>query len=217
MLYDSITQRVFTLDSDVLVYPGHDYSGHRVSTIHQEFNSNMRLAGKSRDEFIEIMLQLNLPMPKLIDIAVPANLYCGTDPETARQAAEKTSNNSDENSSKRSCQILVDNVKKHITEVTVEQTRAMIENSDINIIDVREESEVANGYIENALLIPRGVLEFKVDTITSLQDLSKTVVIYCHSGNRSALAAASLQTMGYTNVLSMAGGYQAWKTTTTTQ
>ena len=217
VLYDSITQRIFTLDSDILVYPGHDYTGHRVSSIHQELNSNKRLAGKSRDEFIEIMHGLNLPMPKLIDIAVPAILYCGTDPETARQAAEKPAINVEAKAPKQSCQTLVDNVKKYITEVTVEQTIAIIENSDINIIDVREESEVANGYIENSHLIPRGVLEFKIDSFVALKDKSKTVLLYCHSGNRSALAAVTLQTLGYTNVLSMAGGYQAWKPSNTTQ
>lgn len=76
-LYDCITQKIFTLADDTLVYPGHDYNGRRVSNIAQEKASNARLAGKSRDEFIEIMNNLNLPKPRLIDIAVPANRMCG--------------------------------------------------------------------------------------------------------------------------------------------
>jgi sulfur dioxygenase len=75
--YDSITQRLFTLSDDTLVYPGHDYKGHFVSNIAQERLSNPRLANKTKEEFIEIMDNLNLPYPKLIDIAVPANRDCG--------------------------------------------------------------------------------------------------------------------------------------------
>ncbi|HAJ71389.1 MAG TPA: Zn-dependent hydrolase [Methylophilaceae bacterium] len=76
-LYDSITQKLFDLPEETLVYPGHDYNGKRVSSIGQEKISNQRLAGKSRDEFIALMQQLNLPQPKMIDIAVPANRKCG--------------------------------------------------------------------------------------------------------------------------------------------
>lgn len=84
-LYDSITQRLFTLPDETLVYPGHDYQGRRVSNIAQEKAINPRLAGKTRDAFIELMNQLNLPKPKLIDIAVPANRKCGVDEETLPQ------------------------------------------------------------------------------------------------------------------------------------
>jgi glyoxylase-like metal-dependent hydrolase (beta-lactamase superfamily II) len=76
-LFDSITLKIYSLDDDTLIYPGHDYQGRRVSSVVQEKSINARLAGKSREEFIEIMLHLNLPKPKLIDIAVPANRRCG--------------------------------------------------------------------------------------------------------------------------------------------
>lgn len=76
-LYDSITQRLFTLPDETLVYPGHDYRGHTVSTIGEEKRWNPRLAGKSRGEFIAIMNSLNLPDPKKIAEAVPANERCG--------------------------------------------------------------------------------------------------------------------------------------------
>ncbi len=77
-LYDSITDRLFTLPDDTLVYPGHDYKGRRVSTIGEEKATNPRLAGRSRQEFIRIMGALGLPEPKRIHEAVPANLRGGT-------------------------------------------------------------------------------------------------------------------------------------------
>lgn len=76
-LYDSITQQLFTLPDETLVYPGHDYKGHRVSCIGQEKAINPRLAGKSREAFIAIMNALDLPKPESIDIAVPANQRLG--------------------------------------------------------------------------------------------------------------------------------------------
>jgi len=76
-LYDSITGKLFTLPDATLVWPGHDYRGHTVSTIGEEKRHNPRLAGKSRDEFIAIMRGLKLAPPKKIQVAVPANLVCG--------------------------------------------------------------------------------------------------------------------------------------------
>ncbi len=76
-LYDSITQRLFTLADETLVYPAHDYKGMRVSSIGQEKLTNARVPGRSRAAFIELMDSLNLPRPRLIDEAVPANLRCG--------------------------------------------------------------------------------------------------------------------------------------------
>jgi sulfur dioxygenase len=78
LLYDSITGKLFTLPDDTLVYPGHDYHGRRVSTIGEEKAANPRLAGKSREEFVRIMNELDLPEPKQIRVAVPANLAGGT-------------------------------------------------------------------------------------------------------------------------------------------
>ncbi|MBF2056655.1 MAG: MBL fold metallo-hydrolase [Cyanobacterium sp. T60_A2020_053] len=80
MLYDSINERFFTLPDTTLVYPGHDYRGHSVSTIAEEKNYNPRLKGKSREEFIELMNNLDLPNPTKIMEAVPANQLCGKTP-----------------------------------------------------------------------------------------------------------------------------------------
>lgn len=76
-LYQSITQRLFTLPDATTVWPGHDYNGRSHTTIGAEKTGNPRLAGKSQDEFVAIMHALNLPKPKRIDVAVPANLSSG--------------------------------------------------------------------------------------------------------------------------------------------
>ncbi|NOK06441.1 MULTISPECIES: MBL fold metallo-hydrolase [Myxococcus] len=76
-LYDSLTRVLFALPDETLVYPGHDYKGRTVTSIAEEKRHNPRVAGKSREEFIHIMENLNLPRPKLIDAAVPANRACG--------------------------------------------------------------------------------------------------------------------------------------------
>lgn len=76
-LYDSIHSKLFTLPDEVLVYPGHDYRGQTVSTIGEEKRFNPRLQGRDRQEFIEFMDSLNLPDPKKIMEAVPANQLCG--------------------------------------------------------------------------------------------------------------------------------------------
>ena len=76
-LYDSVTQRLFTLPDDTRVYPGHDYRGHMVSTIGEEKRWNTRFGGRDRRTFIEFMNNLNLPNPKKMMEAVPANELCG--------------------------------------------------------------------------------------------------------------------------------------------
>ncbi|MEQ6340416.1 MAG: MBL fold metallo-hydrolase [Gammaproteobacteria bacterium] len=80
-LYESIQRKLFTLPDETLVYPGHDYVGHQISTIGQEKTRNPRLGGgKTLDEFIEIMNALKLPYPRKMDFAVPGNLLCGECP-----------------------------------------------------------------------------------------------------------------------------------------
>ncbi len=75
--YDSIFNKLLRLPDETFVYPGHDYKGWTVSTIAEERRFNPRLQVKSADEYVELMGKLNLPNPKLMDIAVPANLACG--------------------------------------------------------------------------------------------------------------------------------------------
>ncbi len=76
-LYDSVTQKLFTLADETLVYPGHDYRGLTVSTIGEEKQHNPRFVGRDRSEFIEFMNSLNLPNPQKMMEAVPANERCG--------------------------------------------------------------------------------------------------------------------------------------------
>ena len=81
-LYRSVTQKLFALDGEVLVYPAHDYAGRHVSSIAQEKARNPRLGnGRSLEEFTQIMAGLNLPYPKFIDYAVPGNRQCGVCPQ----------------------------------------------------------------------------------------------------------------------------------------
>ncbi len=213
-LYDAITQRLFVLPGDTLVYPGHDYQQRWVSNIEQERTINPRLAGKTREQFIDIMNNLNLPAPRLIDQAVPANRYCGLDENERTQAVQMREV---ENSlcmmqmqSGTTGQDLVTLAKQNITEVNPEMARNLLKEGDITLIDTREESEFAAGHIDNAILIPRGTLEFKLSTVSEMADKTKPVLIYCRTGGRSALAAQTLQTLGYTNVLSLAGGFEGW-------
>lgn len=76
-LYDSVTGKLFTLPDDTRMWPGHDYKGQVVSTIGWEKRHNARLAGRSRGDFVKLMGELDLPKPKLIDVAVPANQNLG--------------------------------------------------------------------------------------------------------------------------------------------
>ncbi len=76
-LYDSITTVLFALPDDTQLWPGHDYKGMTSSTIGEEKRHNPRVAGRTRDEFVAIMNGLNLPPPRNLDVAVPANRACG--------------------------------------------------------------------------------------------------------------------------------------------
>ena len=82
-LYDSIQTRLFALPDITRVFPGHDYRGNAVSTIGWEKRHNARLAHRSRADFIELMAHLNLPRPKMMDVAVPANKNLGVIPHAA--------------------------------------------------------------------------------------------------------------------------------------
>ncbi|HIG06812.1 MAG: rhodanese-like domain-containing protein [Methylococcales bacterium] len=204
-LYDGITTQLFTLPDQTLVYPGHDYQGNEVSSMGQERRHNSRLAGKSRAQFIALMNNLNLPHPKYIDQAVPANKVCGLD-ESERQDAKVKAI-----STGNSAQTMVLEARQQICEISVGQAEIeMQQRDDLVIIDVREENEFVLGHINQAIHIPRGILEFKLQNINKLADKMTPVLLYCGSGARSALASVALQQLGYGKVMSLAGGYKAW-------
>jgi sulfur dioxygenase len=208
-LYDSITKKLFNLPDETLVYPGHDYKGFRVSSIGQEKILNPRLADKSREDFIIMMNSLDLPKPKLIDIAVPANRYCGIDEDEAIQASDV--NLSINTGRLITSSQLVARIKTEITEILPSEVVPMLTQEDVILIDIREPSEYEKSFIPSAHLIPRGVLEFKIMELEKIINPQNKIILYCRSGNRSALAAASLNKMGFKNVMSMTGGYEAWK------
>lgn len=103
---------------------------------------------------------------------------------------------------------LVVEAKAHIKEVTTEGAQLALCQSVV--VDVREPEEVALGHLPGAINIPRGVLEFKIGTLPQTKEASAPILLYCRSGGRSALAAVQLQKLGYSNVVSMAGGFDAW-------
>ena len=104
---------------------------------------------------------------------------------------------------------LVNSVKSDIKELTIDELPSYLEqNPDVIVIDIREGQETLQGVIGDPMLIPRGVLEVKIESV--FPDTKQKMVLYCGGGHRSALAAYNLQKMGYENVYSLAGGYRAW-------
>ena len=104
---------------------------------------------------------------------------------------------------------MVKAAKAEIKEISVTEARNLLQ-SNTTFIDVREPPEWQAGTIDNALCIPRGVLEWRSAEEAPLQDKSAPVVVYCKSGGRSALATLALKQLGFENAMSMAGGYEAW-------
>ena len=105
---------------------------------------------------------------------------------------------------------LVDSVRPQIKECTVADVvarRAAAE--DFRLVDVREESEFAASHIADAVHIGKGVIERDIEQ--KIPDSTAPIVLYCGGGYRSALAALNLQAMGYSNVISMDGGFRGWK------
>lgn len=105
---------------------------------------------------------------------------------------------------------LIERVKSQIQETTVDEVSALLkEGADLQLIDVRERDEFVEGHIEGADFIPRGLLDMKIEN--TAPDKDRPIILYCAGGARSALAARTLEEIGYTDVKSMAGGFTAWK------
>ncbi|QVL33688.1 sulfurtransferase [Telmatocola sphagniphila] len=105
---------------------------------------------------------------------------------------------------------IVNEVRPHIKECTVEDVKSRIQAGDkFVLIDVREESEWAAGRIPGAIHLGKGVIERDIES--KIPDHGAPLILYCGGGFRSALAADNLQKMGYTNVISMDGGFRGWK------
>jgi len=108
---------------------------------------------------------------------------------------------------------LVEEAKKQVQEIDVRQLKRMqASGEDFSLIDVRDKEDAEKGMIPDAVNVSRGMLEYKIDEVTT--DPDRKIVLYCGGGSRSALAAASLKKMGFRNVISLAGGYKGWKNST---
>jgi rhodanese-related sulfurtransferase len=104
---------------------------------------------------------------------------------------------------------LVAQAKQNIVEIDIDAAKNTLDTS--LVLDVRELSEYTSGHLPGAFNIPRGVLEFKIGSHPDFQDKQDAhIIIYCQSGGRSALATEVLNKMGFTNTVSMAGGFKAW-------
>src|SRR3989440_2724933 len=105
---------------------------------------------------------------------------------------------------------LLNEAKKQIKEVSVQEVRDKLNpDNGFTLLDVREGDEWEQGHLDKAIFLPRGFLEVKADK--TLTDKGQPIVVYCAGGTRSALAAKTLQDLGYTDVYSMRGGFNEWK------
>ena len=104
---------------------------------------------------------------------------------------------------------IVEDAKTRIRECTIDDVRRrQAAGETLTFVDVREESEYAKGHIPSAIHLGKGVIERDIEA--KIPDPAKELILYCGGGFRSALAADNLQKMGYTNVLSMDGGWRGW-------
>ena len=104
---------------------------------------------------------------------------------------------------------LVIEAKANVCEIALQDAEEAIRKADV-LIDVREADEFAAGHLPGAVLVPRGLLEFKLSGTPALSGRDLKVVLYCKTSGRAALAAQAMQSTGYLNVSSVAGGFDAW-------
>ena len=105
---------------------------------------------------------------------------------------------------------IVEQVKGNVREVTIPDLKARLDRGDtFHLVDVREDHEWAKGHLPRATHLGKGIIERDIEQ--KIPDPAAEIVLYCGGGFRSALAADNLQKMGYTNVLSLAGGFREWQ------
>ncbi len=189
-LYHSITEQLFSLPDNCAVFPAHDYNGRTQSTIGEEKQFNARVGGQANEtDFVGYMKAMQLPHPKKIDEAVPANLRSGC-PEDGQVPAE------------------ADWADLRITFAGVPEVEPewLIQNQpSVSVLDVREPDEVIEGECPQGLKaqhIPLGQLR---DRVSEVPD-DKPVITLCRSGRRSAMAVSILKEQGRDKVASLRGG-----------
>ncbi|UPK36166.1 MBL fold metallo-hydrolase [Bradyrhizobium sp. 186] len=187
--YESIFNRLLKLPEETMVFPAHDYKGDTVSTIGEEKRYNPRLQVRSVDEYIELMANLKLPNPKMMDVAVPANMHVGLHQEELEKEGRALS--------------------------AVEAIRSL-GRPDMLLVDLRESNERAkHGMLEGALHTPYPSVEESLKPGGMLREVAaatgRRVVFFCAFGERSAMAVAAAKEAGLTNTAHIAGGIDAWK------
>ena len=188
--YDSLFNKLLKLPADTLVYPAHDYNGNTTSTIGYEAAHNPRLQVGSADEYAEIMNNLNMADPKMMDVAVLANKAVGKSLSQFVREGE---------------------------ELDAEQCRKICAHEDFILVDLREENERArDGWIPHSLHIPYGCLDSQLMPSGALMRIAKDhqghIVLYCAHGERSALALDTMRNAGFSGVKHLKGGLKAWVT-----
>ena len=189
--YESIFGRLLKLPESTLVYPAHDYKGDTVSTIGEEKAYNPRLQVKSVDEYVVLMNNLKLSNPKMMDVAVPANMKVGLHQEE---------------------------VARRGWAVTAQQGLALIGKPDVALIDLREKNErERHGVIPGSLHVPYPSLQENISAGGMLHELAKStgkrLVFYCAFGERSAMAVQAAQDAKLASACHLQGGIAAWKAT----
>ncbi|WP_425064941.1 rhodanese-like domain-containing protein [Reyranella sp.] len=194
-LYRSVRSRIFALPENCLLYPAHDYRGLTVSSVAEEKRFNPRLGGEvGESDYVGYMKNLDLPHPKKIDEAVPANLRCGQPGNGAGLPAEP------DWAPLRFTFGGVWEVEPHWLEENV---------AKVQVVDVREPAEFSGplGHIRGATLVPLGELASRAKEISK----DRPVVAVCRAGSRSAHATAILQKAGLTDVANLPGGMLRWR------
>jgi glyoxylase-like metal-dependent hydrolase (beta-lactamase superfamily II)/rhodanese-related sulfurtransferase len=192
-LYRSITREIFSLPDGCLLFPGHDYNGRTVSSVAEERAYNPRVGGAADErDFVGLMENLNLPHPKQIDVAVPANLRSG------RPADGKIPRAADWGPVRQTyaglLEIEPDWVAEHL--------------ELLHVLDVRQPQEMQEslGRIANAQLIPLNELKARLAEVPR----DKPVVAVCHAGMRSGQATVILRGDGLTRCANLRGGMLLW-------
>ena len=178
--YDSLFDGVLKLPESTLVYPAHDYKGDMVSTIGEERANNPRLQVGSRAEYIELMAGLNLPNPKMMDVAVPENIRMGLNLDRQREVATVTPES-----------IIMDNAEGML------------------LVDLREEGErVKSGIIPGSVHAPYSGLDQHLGMLR--QSEGRQIVFYCAVGERSTMAVNIAGGDGIPTCAHIPGGFVAW-------
>lgn len=193
-LYRSVHEQIFTLPDETLVYPAHDYNGRTVTTVGEEKRWNPRLGGgRSTDEFVRIMEELDLAYPRMMDVAVPANLQCGVPRGRPSEPADWHWEP-------------VVRAEGGFPEVEPDWVAAVA--GDVRVIDVRQPDEYHGelGHVPSSELVPLASL----GSAARAWDPDDAVVLVCRSGGRSGKGALLLESLGFKRVASMRGGMRAW-------